>query len=977
MTIADPGTLPADTAFINAPVTSTVYVAKTGCPGPQDVCQESNNGMTRQTAKPRIDLAIPLVQPGGEIRVYPSETPYEEYLYIPLQQAGSSATPKFIIGVPDAMGKMPRIVPKFVDGRFRSIFNLETSYWIIKGVDIDCMDQRVSGVVPLRGDHLALLDSEVHHCRQSAVLVRGSKDVVIRNNVLHHNQDFQGVDSDLRYDSSGVDMESWFLRDASNAIIVSSITPTERVLIERNTAYANSGDGVQCQGGEAPGGTYYPEMNSRDVTIRDNLFHDNLENAVDIKSCLRVSITGSNQFYGYDHSGRNGGRCGGSAVIVHFNASKVLVEGARIHDSGIGVELGSDQLGAVQDIIIRRNSIYRMNQNYSRWAAGDAPGGRTGYEWKVNCGDGIKVNRAQRAEIYHNTLDNLLHSGIKIRSILADTETVRVWNNIISDVSGLNYIDETQFPSTYPLPPSYVPARYGHEHGGYLDYDRSSSLSGLVSEYNLFHKGDGTSLLYRYCPPSGSCTQQSLATFRTSSSLDLAPNSQETPANSTLFVALPDSNGYFTQSGTLARNTALVDAGNSGQDCASAPDKGALESDCAREWTPYSAPLSASTGVTSGSAPSLQVDASGLPVVAWSEAEGEARAIHVRRLVGGIWQPIGDPLSASTGSGTHAETPQLVLNAQGHPVVAWSESNGTGAQVHVWAWTGSQWTPYGGGLRVTSSGYAFNPSLKLDASGDPVVAWRESPNGQYYNGTIHVSRWNNGSWSSVGGAVLSMGDAFEAPSLEMGGDDEPRVAWSAFNGVEWRIFVAGWTGTAWQAVGSDGINALTEVGTGGSSPSLKIDGSGRPLVAFSESMANEDETWVFLFRWNGTSWDDLGGKLNGDVAGDPDLWEQGNWPVLELDGVGNAYVAYRSSFSDYRSSPYSHWSTDFIKVRDASTGAWTTLSSWFIPDSGPPRAFRVRASGEPFIAMEKVTQPWVPYSNGVSGIEVTHWAPWL
>ena len=50
-------------------------------------------------------------------------------------------------------------------------------------------------------------------------------------------------------------------------------------------------------------------------------------------------------------------------------------------------------------------------------------------------------------------------------------------------------------------------------------------------------------------------------------------------------------------------------------------------------------------------------------------------------------------------------------------------------------------------LDVNTNQGAFDPSLALNSSGNPVVSWYEY-DGTSYN--IYVKRWNGSSWNSVG-----------------------------------------------------------------------------------------------------------------------------------------------------------------------------------------------------------------------------------
>jgi hypothetical protein len=65
----------------------------------------------------------------------------------------------------------------------------------------------------------------------------------------------------------------------------------------------------------------------------------------------------------------------------------------------------------------------------------------------------------------------------------------------------------------------------------------------------------------------------------------------------------------------------------------------------------------------------------------------------------------------------------------------------TSSNVYVKRWDGSAWASFGDGfLDANTNQNAFAPSMRLDSSGSPVVAWRES-DGISFN--IYVKRFNN------------------------------------------------------------------------------------------------------------------------------------------------------------------------------------------------------------------------------------------
>ncbi|MFL5356332.1 Ig-like domain-containing protein [Archangium sp.] len=153
----------------------------------------------------------------------------------------------------------------------------------------------------------------------------------------------------------------------------------------------------------------------------------------------------------------------------------------------------------------------------------------------------------------------------------------------------------------------------------------------------------------------------------------------------------------------------------------------------------------------------------------------------------------------------------------------------------------------GGGV-VTSPAKrtATQPSLALDGSDNPYIAWQECPDGSSQSGCgIYAAFWN-GSWQMLGTLVSSSTDS-TAPSLIMGNDGRPIVAWSGFFSAERSISVSRWTGTAWQAMGEP-LSAASGVSTAAFKPALALDKNGRPLVAWQESDGSVSN--IYVYRYN-------------------------------------------------------------------------------------------------------------------------------
>jgi hypothetical protein len=135
------------------------------------------------------------------------------------------------------------------------------------------------------------------------------------------------------------------------------------------------------------------------------------------------------------------------------------------------------------------------------------------------------------------------------------------------------------------------------------------------------------------------------------------------------------------------------------------------------------------------SVPSLALDSSGTPYVAWAEREGERRYIYLRYWDGATWNQLGGSATRCGISGPAGDAwfPRLVLDSKGRPIVAWYAGKKRANEVFVKRWNGAAWVDLGlprganSGMSVTPDADSRDPDMALLGSRRVVVAWNESP----------------------------------------------------------------------------------------------------------------------------------------------------------------------------------------------------------------------------------------------------------
>ena len=244
--------------------------------------------------------------------------------------------------------------------------------------------------------------------------------------------------------------------------------------------------------------------------------------------------------------------------------------------------------------------------------------------------------------------------------------------------------------------------------------------------------------------------------------------------------------------------------------------------------------------------------------------------------------------SGLTTPGKITAFPSMKMDASGHPIVAYEVMT----DGYVSRWTGNEWVAIGGALNVISGSRLDNPSLQLDKLGRPVVAWSEVTSNSF---DIYVRRWGGSAWETIGGALSAVaGDTMAAfPSLQIDAAGNPVVAWIEQDGTAWNIHVWRWDGVTWMPMG--GAISAKPGSTNAQLASLRLDGMSNVVVSWIEA-GDDSRQAAYVARWSNGSWSVLGGPLSINPGSTDvrsvylalDLTGQPVVAVQENDGVSNA-----------------------------------------------------------------------------------------
>ena len=343
----------------------------------------------------------------------------------------------------------------------------------------------------------------------------------------------------------------------------------------------------------------------------------------------------------------------------------------------------------------------------------------------------------------------------------------------------------------------------------------------------------------------------------------------------------------------------------------------------------------------------LIVDPDGLPIIAWVDDICEYSSdIFVRRWNGTAWVFMDSTGCGISNSGDSAARPSLANTRYG-PVVVWEDlpyeyPYVDNYQIYVLRWNEdkSEWEELGsgsasGGGISNSNGDALTPSIAVDADGNPMVAWTDSNYCEYYDcdREIYLKRYNGSSWeefssgsASNGGISNNTSDSFR-PSLAADSDGNPIVAWENYSSGTYQIFAKRWDENNRIWVEMDGSATGGGISDGNDYskwPSLAIHPDGSPVAAWQYGSPYGIE--IDLKRWNGSSWVemDTGSASDGGISNDYSYCA--HVPSLAITSKGTAVVAWESGpycKESPESQPDSIYEFDIYALRYVSCYALT------------------------------------------------------
>lgn len=287
------------------------------------------------------------------------------------------------------------------------------------------------------------------------------------------------------------------------------------------------------------------------------------------------------------------------------------------------------------------------------------------------------------------------------------------------------------------------------------------------------------------------------------------------------------------------------------------------------------------------SEPMVGVAWDGQPIVAWQQAGDNPNLsrIMLAKWDGANW--VGLAGSNSNGVPSPAATklasyPSMVINNSGYPVVAWREDTNPDGIV-VQRWTGAAWTS----MNVPDSSPVIDyPRLGKDVNGNLYITWVQtygSNPGSYSSYQVYAMRSSGGAWSAVGGSTTFPGLSAAtnaslkpfSPAIQGSFNGNIVVAWQAGE-TNNAILVKEWVArrSVWTNMGASTVwPGIAPVGGVSADPRMAVNSAGVPFVAFrnlSEDIgSSEIMTYSYITDSTPPEFDGLQravGSTNGTVT---------------------------------------------------------------------------------------------------------------
>lgn len=263
-----------------------------------------------------------------------------------------------------------------------------------------------------------------------------------------------------------------------------------------------------------------------------------------------------------------------------------------------------------------------------------------------------------------------------------------------------------------------------------------------------------------------------------------------------------------------------------------------------------------------------------------------------------------------------------------------------------WTWTVPDW------IRLAPIGSNTAPLLAVGPDFHPAIIYTQcnlTPAGCAL--PLHVAVNDGQGWNDLGSPLP--GASGKGASIAIDGQGHAVVAWADFDGTIPDVRVATWNGSSWDPP-LPPLDAVAIVGGIVASVILRIDSTGKPVVAFQETSPSSSD--IFVARWNGSAWDNSPGAVGVPGVGSFDLvldekddpvvgfisaavngfalWDGTAWTLSPNVAASTPNVGYDSAGAPLMIEPNWH-------IEHLTNGTWIPTVPIAVPTSATSRDARL------------------------------------
>lgn len=260
---------------------------------------------------------------------------------------------------------------------------------------------------------------------------------------------------------------------------------------------------------------------------------------------------------------------------------------------------------------------------------------------------------------------------------------------------------------------------------------------------------------------------------------------------------------------------------------------------------------------------SLQISSEGEIVVAWSvESVDGASSVHVHRLSGSGWLPIGAPITPFHSAAKFTSFRLVVDLAGNRWLVIHEFAPGVSSAIRTWRWGEERWEVVDDNLLFNSSRSFSSLNLMMGSAGNFVLVWAlqtgvdglVEPNARRWAGTY----WREAEAASiVGGAAVPITSTLDgADRLVLARPLHDVVAGAGYRPAVSRSDPRG----GWQSLGPS-IEGMYPGKTDAMVEVLDFDPEGRLVALLSEPEVAGGPVNHYVRQWDESSWLPMGAPL--------------------------------------------------------------------------------------------------------------------